>query len=106
MFYVSKLCNLLENIEKALFVFSYRILLLSDTEESEKEDEHDTFYQMLSLSIKDIFVPDAKPKDMLLTVQTQAIKAVTKYHTKMEFDLVLKDCDQRQLPRFRYVKNM
>lgn len=81
-------------------------MILCDVEESASSQECDSFYRMLGLSRKDIFVPSAKPKDKLLMITTQSIIAVTKYHTKMEFDLVLKDCDQRQIVRFKYEKSL
>lgn len=82
-----------------------RVLLLNDSEENmtnaSPTEEPDLFYRMLGLARKDIFVPDVKPRDVLLTITTEYVLAISKYQIKLEFDLVFKDCDQRQLPRFR-----
>lgn len=56
---------------------------------------------MVGLARKSIYVPGAQSKDLLLTVGVQSIKEITKFSLNTEFDLVLKDYEERQLPRFR-----
>lgn len=78
-------------------------MFLNDEEKSVDDTlvEQPIFYRMLGLARRDIFVPDAKPKDELKTITTESVVAITKYQIKVECDLVFKDCDQRQLPRFK-----
>lgn len=56
---------------------------------------------MIGLARKTIYVPGAQSKDLLLTIGLQSIKEITKFNLNIEFDLVLKDYEERQIPRFR-----
>ncbi len=78
------------------------MLILQDPKNENDPKESELFYRMLGLARKSIIVPSAKCRDLLLTVKAQSIVAITKFHLKIEYDLVLKDCDKRQIPRFKY----
>lgn len=78
------------------------MLILRDAEEEErKAKESDLFYRMIGLARKSIYVPGAQSKDLILSVGLQSIREITKFNLNLEFDLVSKDYEERQLPRFK-----
>lgn len=79
-------------------------MILCDPEDlQEMERESDLYYQILGLFKNEIFLPSAKTSHTILTVTSKDIRYLTKFSIKIESDLVIKDWDQRQIPRFKYV---
>lgn len=57
---------------------------------------------MISLTAKTVYVPEEKLMDILLAITAKSIVTITKFHLKIDVDLILKDWDKRQIPRFKY----
>lgn len=87
---------------KKISVASYKILVLDNQKQHLEEDEEDMpndWYQMLSFTY-DYFQPEGIGGHVVLDVPT-AYAILTQKTIKVDYDLVLRDWNNRQIPRFR-----
>lgn len=96
-----KKLGILLNLKK-ISVASYKILVLDNQKQHLEEDEEDMpndWYQMLSFTY-DYFQPEGIGGHVVLDVPT-AYVILTQKTIKVDYDLVLRDWNNRQIPRFR-----
>ncbi|XP_065206278.1 superkiller complex protein 2 [Planococcus citri] len=99
--YVNRLALILQVIPKPDSL-RFKVLILCDAAELELTDkESDLFYQMVSLSKNNVFLPSAKPSHLVVVIDSKDIKHITKFSIKIDHNLVIKDWEQRQIPRFK-----
>lgn len=69
---------------------------------NEKTDEStDDWYKMLSFATQDIFQPSGVGGHSVLDIQSTDILDITLKTIKLDTDLIIKDWEKRQIPRFR-----
>jgi antiviral helicase SKI2 len=75
----------------------------SGKEKSAEENERDPlWYKMLGLASKNkIFIPDGVGGHAVLTLTASDLLEILKEKVSIDTDLVIKDWEKRQIPRFR-----
>lgn len=91
----------------------YRVLILKNSETSKSNEEKtleekglkfknsEKWYDIVSLTKKDIFVPVGVPTDQVLNISAWNILEITNCQIKVDCTLVLSNWEKRQLPRFK-----
>lgn len=98
--HLNKLAILLSTSTQSSKKVSFKVLVLTDNNEKEP-DKPDIWYKMLSLSKETVFSPIGKAGHTLLTISILDIMEICGKVLKINSDLVLKDCEKREIPRFK-----
>ncbi|XP_046818992.1 helicase SKI2W [Vespa crabro] len=94
----------------------YKVLILKDTnaqnvnndrllENSNNvicKEKSESWYSIISLTKKDIFVPSGVPSHEVITISAWNILEITNCQVKVDCGMVLKDWEKRQISRFRH----
>lgn len=80
---------------------SYKVLVLTDDLKEMSPSKPDMWYKMLSLATKKIFSPIGVGTHTVLTISQLDIWEICSIVLKINADLVLKDWEKRQIPRFK-----
>ncbi|CAD6226876.1 GSCOCG00005957001-RA-CDS [Cotesia congregata] len=80
----------------------YNVLCLKNSNESqEKLNKPENWYRILSLTKRNIFVPEGVPSHAFLTIKSEHINEITNCMIGADCSLVLKDCEKRKISRFQ-----
>ncbi|XP_022902314.2 superkiller complex protein 2 [Onthophagus taurus] len=99
--HINKLAILLSSNLKASKPI-LKVLVLSDNHQKEEEAvQKDSWYKMLALAKNDIYQPIGTATHQVLTISLLDIFEICSKSIKTDCDLILKDWDKRQMPRFK-----
>lgn len=89
----------------------YRVMILKNSETSKSAEDKSSeiakfknlekWHDIVALTKKEIFVPVGIPSDDVLTINAWNILEITNCQIKVDYNLVLANWEQRQIPRFR-----
>lgn len=81
--------------------FVCRVLVLNDSRAEAPDGDNDVWYKMLGLCMDRLFSSDGSVEHEVLNVDCADIFAITSTVVKIDADFVIKDWEQRQIPRFK-----
>ncbi|KAK2583646.1 hypothetical protein KPH14_009581 [Odynerus spinipes] len=113
--YFRRLALLLATVQRKQNGNQYKVLILKNTDTSDVDDtlpessesnifkeKSENWYNIISLTKKNIFVPNGVPSHEVLTISAWDILEITNYQIKVDCVMVLKDWEKRQISRFRH----
>lgn len=80
---------------------TYKVLVLTDTTEDDIQKESDDWYKMISIAFEVLYKPLGVINHDVLTIESNDIFKICAKIVKIDADLVIKDWEKRQIPRFK-----